>query len=74
MLEQYLSYKETEHRWLPEVPSHWEVLPAKRHHSVIKKINNDGAEENVLSLTLRGVVNNDRNNPCLLYTSDAADE
>jgi len=48
---------------LGEIPEHWEVLTSKRFHQVKKQSNSKRECDNVLSLTLRGVVNNDPDSP-----------
>lgn len=63
MISLHQSYDEVESNWIEQIPSHWTVLPTKRFHSVRKQINVDGQEDNVLSLTLRGVVNNNKEKP-----------
>lgn len=61
--QKYPIYKDTGVEWLEEIPEKWEVLPSKRFHQVKKKSNSKGECDNVLSLTLRGVVNNDPDSP-----------
>jgi type I restriction enzyme, S subunit len=68
----YDSYKPSGVEWLGDIPAHWQSLPTKRYHEVIKKINSDRSSNNVLSLTLRGVVNNDPENPEGLVPKDYA--
>lgn len=62
-LKKYSSYKESGTAWLGNIPEHWESLPSKRYHRVDKSINNNKSCDNVLSLTLRGVVNNNPDSP-----------
>ena len=66
----YDSYKKTNIPWIDEVPVHWVVEKGKRFHKNIKQINNKNICENILSLTLRGVVNNNRDNPEGLVPND----
>jgi type I restriction enzyme S subunit len=54
------------------VPEHWEVQRSKWLFRNQKEINADRANSNVLSLTLRGVVNNDPDNPEGLVPKDYA--
>ncbi len=61
--QKYPIYKDTGVEWLEEIPEKWEVLPSKRFHQVKKKSNSKRECDNVLSLTLRGVVNNDPDSP-----------
>jgi type I restriction enzyme S subunit len=56
--------------WLGEVPEHWEVTRGKRLFCHRKQLNVDRVNSNVLSLTLRGVVNNDPENPEGLVPKD----
>ena len=58
--------------WLRSAPSHWTVLPGKRFHKRKRELNHRRSCSNVLSLTLRGVVNNDPNNPLGLVPQDYA--
>jgi type I restriction enzyme S subunit len=67
---QYDSYQSDVTPWLGHVPSDWAFEKAKWHLSNKKKLNSDGLNQNVLSLTLRGVVNNDPENPEGLVPSD----
>jgi type I restriction enzyme S subunit len=62
-LKPYPEYKDSEVPWLGMVPKHWKVQRAKFLFKSEKKLNFDGVEKNILSLTLRGVVNNDPKNP-----------
>ncbi|MCQ8213754.1 hypothetical protein NON08_14730 [Cetobacterium somerae] len=68
--ERYLEYKESGVEWLGEIPKHWEILPSKRYHKILKKINSKKVCDNILSLTLRGVVNNDIDDPEGLVPKD----
>ena len=58
--------------WLGEIPSHWEILKTKYVHKSIKFLNTNRICDNVLSLTLRGVVNNNIDNPEGLVPKDYA--
>lgn len=71
-IQRYESYKDSGVEWLGEIPEHWSVLPTKRFHSVKKELNYNRSCENVLSLTLRGVVNNNIDNPEGLVPKDYA--
>ena len=62
-LPKYAAYKDSGVQWLGEIPEHWEILPSKRFHFVKKQLNSKRDCENVLSLTLRGVVNNNLDFP-----------
>lgn len=56
--------------WLREVPAEWRFEKAKWFLSYCKQLNDHGTIDNVLSLTLRGVVNNDPDNPEGLVPKD----
>lgn len=63
-VKRYERYKNSGVEWLgDEIPEHWEVLPSKRFHKVEKSLNSRRDCDNVLSLTLRGVVNNNPDSP-----------
>lgn len=62
-VERYSLYKDSEVEWLEKIPMHWKLLPTKRVHKVKKQLNTKIECDNVLSLTLRGVVNNDPESP-----------
>ncbi|MCY4300504.1 MAG: restriction endonuclease subunit S [Aestuariivita sp.] len=73
MLDQqprYEDYKDSGIPWLGEIPADWLWERGKWHHRYQKILNSNGANYNVLSLTLRGVVNNDPNNPEGLVPND----
>jgi len=69
-LRPYPAMKDSGVEWLGEVPEHWRVERGKWLFRHKKQVNADGAETNVLSLTLRGVVNNDPENPEGLVPKD----
>lgn len=71
-LKPYPAYKNSGVPWLGEVPEHWDVLRGKWLFRHKKQINAGGASTNVLSLTLRGVVNNDPDDPEGLVPKDYA--
>ena len=70
--KRYDSYKNSGIEWLGEIPSHWEILKTKYVHKSIKFLNTNRICDNVLSLTLRGVVNNNIDNPEGLVPKDYA--
>ena len=70
--KRYDSYKNSGVEWLGEIPSHWEMLKTKYVHKSIKFLNTNRNCDNVLSLTLRGVVNNNIDNPEGLVPKDYA--
>lgn len=71
-LKPYPRMKESGVPWIGKVPEHWEVQRGKWLFRHRKQINVDRVSSNVLSLTLRGVVNNDPNNPEGLVPADYA--
>jgi len=56
--------------WLTGVPAAWSVDQTRRHFDFRKELNSERKEPQVLSLTLRGVVQNDPENPEGLVPSD----
>jgi type I restriction enzyme S subunit len=58
--------------WIPSLPSSWKVQRAKTLIYRSKALNSDRDEKQVLSLTLRGVVDNDPENPEGLVPEDYA--
>ena len=66
----YDRYKDDVATWLGDVPDEWKFERAKWHLVHRKQLNTDGKSDNVLSLTLRGVVNNDPENPEGLVPKD----
>lgn len=71
-LKPYPAMKDSGVPWLGAVPEHWEVQRGKWLFRHRKQINSDRSNSNVLSLTLRGVVNNDPDNPEGLVPKDYA--
>ena len=56
--------------WIGDVPEDWLWERGRRHLRYRKILNPDGASENVLSLTHRGVINNNPDNPEGLVPGD----
>ena len=69
-LKPYAAYKESGLAWLGQVPRHWAVDRTKWRFQNRKEINFSGAHTNILSLTLRGVVNNNPDDPEGLVPKD----
>lgn len=63
MLKEYDEYKTSNISWEKCVPVHWEVVRGKSIFHNPKYINKNNVYKNVLSLTLRGVVRNNIDNP-----------
>lgn len=72
MFNKYDAYKDSGVQWIGEIPSKWGVLRAKNLFNFRKIINSKYQCDNVLSLTLRGVVNNSFDNPEGLIPKDYA--
>lgn len=66
----YESYKPSAIPWIDELPQHWGEEKGKWLHRFRKDLNNRKQCDNVLSLTLRGVVNNDPDDPEGLVPKD----
>lgn len=62
-LNQYPKYKKSEIPWVGPVPDDWIVNRAKWYLKSPKELNSNEQCNKVLSLTLRGVVDNDPENP-----------
>lgn len=61
---EYLSFQSTEHKWIGNVPSHWELRANKYIFSLKKQlVGKRSAEYDLLSLTLRGIIKRDMENP-----------
>lgn len=69
-LKPYPKMKDSGVPWLGEVPEHWDVRRGKWLFRCRKDLNSDLRNKNILSLTLRGVVNNDPDNPEGLVPKD----
>lgn len=63
-MQRYDTYKDSGVKWLGEIPSHWEVL-ALKHILKSKKVlvGKHSSQYELLSLTLKGVVKRDMDNP-----------
>jgi type I restriction enzyme, S subunit len=66
----YESYKDSGVPWLGMIPKEWPLEKAKWIHKYKKVLNRKNECENVLSLTLRGVVNNNPDSPEGLVPED----
>lgn len=69
-MQRYESYKSSAIPWIDELPQHWGEEKGKWLHRFRKDLNNRKQCDNVLSLTLRGVVNNDPDDPEGLVPKD----
>ncbi len=63
-LEKYLSYKDSGVEWLGEIPEHWETLSNKNIFKIKQKlVGKKSSEYDLLSLTLKGIIKRDMENP-----------
>jgi type I restriction enzyme S subunit len=63
-LPEHENYQATDHKWLGNVPSHWELRANKYIFSLKKQVvGKRSAEYDLLSLTLRGIIKRDMDNP-----------
>ena len=62
-MNKYERYKKVNLPWLKEIPNHWCIDKTKRFSENKKEINKGNRERNILSLTLKGVVKNNIENP-----------
>ncbi len=69
-MKQYEKYKTVDQSWYSSIPEHWEYYRAKRIFDNLKEKNDGNKEDNVLSLTLKGVIRNDKDAPIGLSPSD----
>ncbi|MBQ5994918.1 MAG: restriction endonuclease subunit S [Clostridia bacterium] len=69
-MKKYSEYTPTGIAWNENMPSHWTSDKAKHIFSNPKQINKGNSEKNILSLTLKGVIRNDADNPIGLAPSD----
>lgn len=69
-MREYAKYAPTGIVWAKSMPAHWKCDKAKRFFSNPKVINKGNVEKNVMSLTLRGVIRNDIDNPIGLAPAD----
>lgn len=69
-LAPYPGYMDSGVPWLGNVPAHWDIRRGKWLFRSRKELNSDLRNTNILSLTLRGVVNNDPDNPEGLVPKD----
>jgi type I restriction enzyme S subunit len=72
-LKPYGEYRETGLLWLGKAPKHWNSIRGKEMFVSRKELNKDYRCKNILSLTLKGVVNNDPENPIGLVPKDYSD-
>lgn len=68
----YSNYISTDIQWNKSMPNHWVALRGKRNFNYKKEVNSQYQCANILSLTLRGVINNSLDNPVGLVPKDYA--
>lgn len=63
-LKKYEAYKPSSVEWLGEIPEHWELM-SNKHIFNLKKdlVGNKSSEYDLLSLTLKGIIKRDMENP-----------
>lgn len=69
-VKKYPKYKDSGIQWIGEIPEHWEVVRNKNIFSYKKVLNIENKEKCILSLTLKGVVENNPDNPEGLVPQD----
>lgn len=62
-MNKYEEYKKSGILWMEELPVHWEIKPIKRYSYSKKELNKGNIEKNILSLTYKGVIKNNIDNP-----------
>lgn len=69
-MKRYLENKSLNVQWISSIPQHWKQLRAKSIFYTTKQLNDDNACDNVLSLTLKGVIRNNIERPVGLSPKD----
>jgi len=70
-LEKYLDYKDSGVEWLGEIPMEWETLANKHIFNIKQNIVGKKAKEyDLLSLTLKGIIKRDMENPKGKFPTD----
>lgn len=69
-MREYGSYVDTSIPWTPVMPAHWQEYRGKRLFVSPKEKNVGNKEANVLSLTLKGVIRNNKEQPIGLSPND----
>ena len=63
-IDKYTSYKDSEAKWLGNIPSHWDTLTNKNIFKLKKnQVGKKSGDYVLLSLTLNGVIKRDMENP-----------
>lgn len=66
----YEKYQSIDLPWLKKIPAHWKADRAKYHRTSLKALNKNNDEQNILSLTLKGVIKNNAERPIGLAPAD----
>lgn len=69
-MKKYGEYKSADQPWVGTIPYQWKYERAKLLFYNPKQKNTGNKEKNILSLTLKGVINNDKENPIGLSPAD----
>ena len=69
-MKRYEEYKPSLTKWTSSIPQHWKQVRGKSVFYNQKQINTDNTCENVLSLTLKGVIQNNKEKPIGLSPKD----
>lgn len=62
-IKKYNTYKDSGIEWIGEIPQDWRILPHKHILSKVKNICEKYAGEDIISLTMKGVIKRDLDNP-----------
>ena len=68
----YGDYSSTDIPWINEMPAHWSCVRGKKIFTNPKEKNENNKENNLLSLTLNGVIRNSKDKPIGLSPADYA--
>lgn len=69
-MKRYEEYKPSLTKWAPSIPQNWKQVRGKSVFYNQKQLNADNTCENILSLTLKGVIGNNKENPIGLSPKD----
>lgn len=69
-MKRYEEYKSSLTKWAPSIPQNWKQVRGKSVFYNQKQLNADNTCENILSLTLKGVIGNNKENPIGLSPKD----
>ena len=69
-MKRYEEYKASLTKWTSSIPQHWNQVRGKSVFFNYKQLNTDNVCENILSLTLKGVIRNNKEKPIGLSPKD----